>query len=151
MRELPAEFVDLIRRIAADTVARSAPSRGEFAALAAAVRELAQARLSDDDQAALALALPALGALRAGVLVNASEVIALALADRSDAGARLQHALAPYLAAASPAHKVGRLLTRGAAAGACFDGWRLRRIDGPRNRDPGLYVVEFVVQTDPGF
>jgi hypothetical protein len=136
---IPPALADAVRVLVLQTLqAAAVPTRDEFRAWLG-VMEASRPPLTPPDRQTLALALPALQALRAHEWFTTGEVMALAGAAQGPHAAALRHACARFAANADPAKAVGRFLRR--CAGRPVAGLFLERLDD--SAGPLYRVVRF--------
>jgi hypothetical protein len=136
---LPPNLADAVRQVArqaaVEAVRAYAVPRAEVLDLMAALAP----PLGAEDEAALAVLLPWLHARRAGDLVLAAEVVALAHVDATPPGAAVRAALAGELQAHHPSKALGRLLKR--CAWRPVAGFYIRCVPPGHRRDSALFEV----------
>lgn len=132
---LPSALADAVRQAAVEAVRAFSVPRGEVFELVASLAP----PLAAEDEAALQVLLPWLHGHRAGTLVLAAEVAALAHADTTAAGAAVRAALAAELQAHRPAKALGALLKR--CAWRPVAGYYVRAVPPGHRRDSGLFEV----------
>lgn len=136
---LPPALADAVRQAARQAAVEAVRAYAMGRAEALDMMAATLPPLAAEDEAAMAVMLPWLYAHRAAVLVLAAEVVALARADATLAGAAVRAALAAELQAHHPAKAVGRLLKR--CAWRPVAGFYVRSVPPGHRRDAALYEV----------